>query len=186
MSNWQNRIINHGVVDPNELIPNAKNWREHSVSQREAINGVLDQVGWVQSVIVNKNTGNIVDGHLRVDEAIKNGEQVPVVYVDLTEDEESLILATIDPISAMAETNSGILNGLIEGLQVDNENVEKLLDQIKDTDSLDDEILNIENTVPSKENIFVGFECFAENVDLVADSLKELGDKFSLKVVIRE
>jgi hypothetical protein len=64
---------------------------------------VLDEVGWVQRVIVNKRTGHVVDGHLRVATAISNDEPtVPVLYVDLTEEEEKKILLTIDPIAGMA------------------------------------------------------------------------------------
>jgi hypothetical protein len=35
---------------------------------------VLDRVGWVQSVIVNRKTGRLVDGHLRVQLAVDAGE----------------------------------------------------------------------------------------------------------------
>jgi len=99
---------------------------------------VLDQVGWVQSVIVNKNSGNIVDGHLRVSEAINNKEDVPVVYVDLTDDEEKLILATIDPLSALAKTNNDALKSLVEDIKGDYDLAEfgytsKSLDKLLDS-----------------------------------------------------
>jgi len=138
MSNWKNRILSHDVVDPNDLVPNEKNWREHPEFQRKSLKGVLDQVGWVQSVIVNKNSGNIVDGHLRVSEAINNKEDVPVVYVDLTSDEENLILATIDPLSALAKTNNDALKSLVEDIKGDYDLAEfgytsKSLDKLLDS-----------------------------------------------------
>ena len=74
--------------------------------------GVLAEVGWVQDIIVNKRTGFVVDGHARVALAISAGERVPVVYVDLSENEEALILATLDPLSAMAVTDEDLLAGL--------------------------------------------------------------------------
>src|SRR6266540_1869468 len=52
---------------------------------------VLTEVGWVQDVIVHKASGFVVDGHARVALAIKAGEKVPVVYVELDEREEAVI-----------------------------------------------------------------------------------------------
>ncbi|MDA1241306.1 MAG: hypothetical protein O2798_10775, partial [Chloroflexi bacterium] len=64
--------------------------------------------------IVNQRTGHVVDGHARIVLAISRGEAaVPVVYVDLDEDEERLILATLDPLSAMAETGSEAMAALM-------------------------------------------------------------------------
>lgn len=57
MSEWKNRIIAHGEVDPQTLIANPKNWRKHPTSQRVAMEHMLDHVGWVQDVIVNQRTG---------------------------------------------------------------------------------------------------------------------------------
>lgn len=129
---WKNRIIGHDLVNPKDIIPNPDNWRVHPVFQRESLNGVLDQVGWVQSVIVNKNTGNLVDGHLRVEEALNKNEQVPVVYVDLTEEEEKLILATIDPIGSLATINNHILSELLGDIESDNENINELIESMKE------------------------------------------------------
>ena len=83
---------------------------------------VLDNVGWVQEVIVNQRTGNLVDGHLRCQLAARNGEtEIPVKYVDLSEDEEALILATIDPIAGMAATDKEKLDELINDIQTEDE-----------------------------------------------------------------
>lgn len=114
---WQNRIVGEGTEAPDQLLANPANWRIHPPHQREALERVLDTVGWVQRVIVNKNTGHVVDGHLRMDLADKRGEaKVPVLYVDLTEDEERAILATIDPISAYAAQDEKKLAELISAI----------------------------------------------------------------------
>lgn len=94
MTAWQNRIVGHGTEKPDALLANPRNWRIHPKAQQEAMAGALDQVGWVQNVIVNNRTGHIVDGHLRAELAISRGESsIPVVYVDLSEEEEALALA---------------------------------------------------------------------------------------------
>src|SRR5437867_4576224 len=63
---WRNRIVGSGEEAPDQLLANPKNWRIHPKHQQEALAGVLDEVGWVQEVIVNQQTGHLVDGHLRV------------------------------------------------------------------------------------------------------------------------
>lgn len=99
---WKNRIVGYDVVEADQLLAHPSNWRIHPKAQQDALTGVLDDVGWVQEIIVNKTTGHVVDGHMRVEVALTRGESVPVKYVELSEAEEQLILATIDPISAMA------------------------------------------------------------------------------------
>lgn len=113
---WQNRIIGEGMVDADQLLANPTNWRIHPKHQQAALTGVLDNVGWVQRVIVNQRTGHVIDGHLRASLAISRGEQVPVIYVDVDEDEERLILATLDPLAAMAATDAEMLEDLLRGL----------------------------------------------------------------------
>src|ERR1700730_8835436 len=115
---WRNRIVGHGEEDPTQLLANPKNWRIHPKAQQDALAGVLAEVGWVQDVIVNKRTGFVVDGHARVALAISADERVPVVYVDLSEQEESLILTTLDPLSAMAAADEDLLAELVGTLEV--------------------------------------------------------------------
>jgi len=98
---WENRIIGSGIENPDELNKNPKNWRVHTRLQTKSMEAILDKIGWVQEVIVNKRTGNLVDGHLRVELASKRKEtEIPVKYVDLSEEEEDLVLLTYDPIGA--------------------------------------------------------------------------------------
>lgn len=111
---WRSRIVGHGDLAPAEITPHDLNWRRHPAQQRAALAGVLDEVGWVQDVIVNRTTGRLVDGHLRVAVALERGEpSVPVVYVELSDDEERLVLATLDPLGALAETDTDALASLL-------------------------------------------------------------------------
>jgi DNA modification methylase len=115
---WRSRIVGYADVDPHKLVANPRNWRTHSDAQRDALHGVLDEVGWVAEVLVNQRTGFVVDGHLRVASALEHGEaSVPVRYVDLDETEERLVLATLDPLSALATRADEQLTALLEGLQ---------------------------------------------------------------------
>jgi hypothetical protein len=99
---WANRIVGSGEEAPDQLLANPRNWRTHGKAQREALREVLDTVGYVAQVIVNQRTGHLVDGHLRVEEALSHGQpSIPVLYVDLSPDEERLVLASLNPLAAM-------------------------------------------------------------------------------------
>jgi len=92
---------------------------------------VLDQVGWVQDVIVNQRTGHVVDGHARIALAIlKQEPTIPVVYVDLDEDEERLILASLDPLSAMATTDHDAMRELLAEISVDDEALLRIFEKV--------------------------------------------------------
>ncbi len=124
----RNRIVGHGEESPAALVANPKNWRSHPKGQQDAVDGALAEVGWVQQVLVNRVTGHLVDGHLRVELAARRGEAtVPVTYVELSEKEEALVLATLDPLAAMAEVDADKLRQLLAGLDTDNEALLALL-----------------------------------------------------------
>jgi DNA modification methylase len=131
-SPWRNRIVGSGEEAPDQLVANPLNWRTHPGSQRAALRGSLGTVGWVQQVMVNQRTGNVVDGHARVEEAISRQEaSVPVLYVDLEPDEERLVLASLDPIAAMAQRDDDRLRDLLADLEVDDPGLQALLDSLE-------------------------------------------------------
>lgn len=118
---WRSRIVGNADVDPTKLIANPLNWRKHPASQNRAIEGALDGVGWVQQVVVNKATGKMIDGHARVALAVKRGEAtVPVLYVNLTADEERAVLASLDPIASLAVADSAKLLAVTADLSTGN------------------------------------------------------------------
>jgi hypothetical protein len=127
-SEYRSRIVGHGEEEPGQLLANPANWRIHPKAQQDAVAGVLEEVGWVQSVIVNKRTGHLVDGHLRVSIALRDeAPSVPVVYIDLSPDEEALILATLDPLAGLAGTDREKLAQLLEEVGTSNPEIQALL-----------------------------------------------------------
>jgi hypothetical protein len=134
---FKNRIIGSAELDPMSLKANSKNWRKHPKRQKEALEGMLSQVGWVQDVIVNKTTGNLVDGHLRVSLAISKKEKsIPVKYVELTPKEEELVLATLDPLGSLAETDKVLLYDLIKEVSTDQASVQAMLSDLAKQEKL--------------------------------------------------
>jgi len=131
MSNWKSRIVGEGTVSSIDLLANPHNPRIHPKRQQDALKAALSEIGWIQRVIVNKTTGHVVDGHARASLAIQNGEQdVPVLYVELSEAEEKLALATLDPIGAMAATDQQMLDDLIADCQTGEEALQELLSEM--------------------------------------------------------
>lgn len=135
---FQSRIVAHGEEAVDAILFNPANWRIHPKAQQDALEGVLSEVGWVQDVIVNRTTGHLVDGHLRCQVAARNGEKtVPVVYVELSEAEEALILASIDPIAAMAATDNAKLDALMAQVQSGDERVQAMMAEIAEKEGLE-------------------------------------------------
>lgn len=134
---WQNRIVGYGEEAPDQLLANPQNWRIHPTPQQDQLGGVLKTVGVVQNIIVNRRTGFLVDGHLRVQLALRtNQPSIPVTYVDLDESEEALILATLDPLAALAATDQEQLDALLASVSTDDANVQALLDSLSGADAI--------------------------------------------------
>jgi DNA modification methylase len=125
---WRDRIVGQGHEAPGDLIPNERNWRTHPKAQRDALAGLIDQVGVVAPVMVNRTTGHLVDGHLRVELALARGEAtIPVSYVELTAEEEALVLVALDPLAAMAGTDDEKLAALLAEASADDEALAAML-----------------------------------------------------------
>lgn len=136
---WKNRIVSSGTMPADQFLAHERNWRKHPPVQQMAIKSVLDKVGWVQSVVVSARSGKVLDGHMRVEAALTHGDQtlVPYIEVDLTEEEENLILATLDPISAMAITDESLLADLLNGFESEDQDLLATLSVISATNHID-------------------------------------------------
>ena len=119
-------------VDPTTLGPNPANWRIHHDPQRLALGQSLDQVGWAKPLIFNETTGNLLDGHMRREEAIKRKCLVPVVIGSWDLAHERTILATLDPIAMMAEADSTQFAKLLETLETTGPDLMGLISQTAD------------------------------------------------------
>ena len=180
----KNRIIGSGEEQLDNILFNPRNWRIHPLSQQNALKGVLEEVGWVQEVIINKNTGHLVDGHLRCQLAAREGQTtIPVKYVDLTEEEEILVLSTLDPIAAMAATDKQKLDELFADIQSENDNVNKLIADISEKemigcgmDGFDFSGLPNQDRAPFRQVTFTLHDTQFEQVDHALKISKAMGD----------
>lgn len=147
---WENRIVEYGEEKPDNLLANPDNWRVHPKNQQDALSGALDQIGWVAPVIVNQATGFVVDGHMRVAMAISNDEAaIPVAYVDLTPEEESVVLATFDPLGSLAIADEQLLASLMADITIDTPALEAAVNAILEVD-IPDPLADAEPSQPNE------------------------------------
>ncbi len=127
----QDRIKELRRVPASELVPNPANWRKHSPAQKAALRGVLKQVGFAGAELVRELPDGrlmLIDGHLRAD--ICGDAAIPVLVLDVTESEADVILATFDPLGAMAEADAAQLDKLLRSVQTDDEALSKMLAEL--------------------------------------------------------
>lgn len=101
--NIRDRVIDQLKVPASSLRPSPVNWRTHPIQQRDALRGVLAEIGFAGAELVRRcedGTLELIDGHLRAEEM---GDQlIPVTVTDLTEEEAKKLLVIYDPIGDLA------------------------------------------------------------------------------------
>jgi hypothetical protein len=130
-------------VRAGDLKPNAKNWRRHPEGQKSVLRAILDDVGFVGAVLARElPTGELelLDGHMRA-ENDPNAE-IPVLIVDLNDEEADKVLTTFDPLGDLAIPDAEALASLLSSVDMgDYADLRKLhADLAKAMDKLVDEI----------------------------------------------
>jgi hypothetical protein len=124
----RDRIKELRRVKASELRANPRNWRTHPASQRAALEGVLTEIGYAAALLARElpdGSLELVDGHLRA-ETTPN-QLVPVLILDVDEDEANKILATFDPLGALAIADDGQLGALLRDIETSSQALESLL-----------------------------------------------------------
>ena len=128
--NWRDRVVEMRRVPASELNANPKNWREHPPEQQRAMQGVLEEVGIAGALLARETPDGLelIDGHLRTEMA--DDTEWPVLILDVDENEADVLLASVDPIGALAKTNDVGLQTLLGNLEVDSENLRALINSL--------------------------------------------------------
>jgi len=117
----RNRVREFKEIAASRISRNPKNWRRHPDEQREAFRAMMDRVGFAGACLVRHlGRGNyeLIDGELRLDEVEGKIDRVPCLVLDVTEAEADELLATVDPISAMASYDLEALSGILESTEI--------------------------------------------------------------------
>ena len=83
-------------VPARDLLPNPKNWRSHPPAQRDALQGLLAELGYCDAAIARELPDGrlqLIDGHLRCETT--PDMEVPVLVLDVTDAEADKLL--VDP-----------------------------------------------------------------------------------------
>ena len=127
----RDRIKELRRVKASELLANPKNWRTHPKGQQRALRGILSEIGYADALLARElpdGSLELIDGHLRA-ETTPN-QMVPVLIVDLNEDEANKLLAALDPMAAMAETDTAALRSLLEEMQTQSSGLQAMFDEM--------------------------------------------------------
>lgn len=161
----RDRIKELRRVPAAELRSNPKNWRKHSGTQRDALQGMLQEVGIANAMIartLEDGSLMLIDGHLRKDTL--GQELVPVLVLDVDEQEADKLLATLDPLAALATADAMQLDSLLREVQTGNAAVQQMLSDLAaqsglytgDWDGKDaQDVAEIDTYDPSNETVSI-------------------------------
>ena len=127
----RDRIKELRRVKASKLRPNPRNWRTHPPAQRDALRGVLAEVGYAGALLARElpdGSLELIDGHLRAETTPEM--EVPVLILDLDDGEAAKLLALHDPLAGMAEANDKALADLLTQVDTENDAVRALLDRM--------------------------------------------------------
>jgi hypothetical protein len=127
----RDRIKELRRVPASELKPNPLNWRTHPVAQMDAIRSILTEVGFAGAELARElpdGSLQLIDGHARAE--VAGDAIVPVLVLDVTEEESNKLLATFDPIGAMAGANTLKLDNLINTTEFDSAAIRRMIDDL--------------------------------------------------------
>jgi len=126
----KDRVVELRRVRAGDLVPAPLNWRKHPQAQQDAMRGILNEIGYADAVLA-RDTDNgleLIDGHLRA--SLDDDQVVPVLILDLNNDEAKKLLLTLDPLAAMAETDLDALTDLLDDVTFNNESLIAMLDAL--------------------------------------------------------
>src|SRR3990172_4465571 len=127
--NVRDRIKELRRVKASPLRPHPQNWRTHPVAQQDALRGLLAEVGYAAALVARElpdGSLELIDGHLRAE--ITPDAEAPVLVVDLDDREAAKLLAVLDPLAALAETNEDGRAVLPAEVETESEALRKMLD----------------------------------------------------------
>ncbi len=116
----RNRIKEHRQVRAGDLVPHEHNWRRHPGAQREALEAIIEEVGFARSVLAYELPDGrlkLIDGHLRAD--LDPDALVTVEVLDVGDEEAHKLLLTIDPLAALAQADQDALAALRQVTETD-------------------------------------------------------------------
>jgi DNA modification methylase len=132
----RDRVIGMERLRARDLRGHDGNWRTHPQFQQDALAGVLREIGIAGALLVYKSSSadgayTIIDGHLR--KAFDLEQTWPCLVLDVDDAEAQYILATHDPLTALAEADTDALRYLLANVQSGEAGVQAMLAQLAES-----------------------------------------------------
>lgn len=128
----RDRILDLRRIPARDLQDHSMNWRTHPAAQKDAMAAVLQELGISAALLVYDSPRQgglcVIDGHLR--KSLDPAQEWPCLLLDLDDDEATYLLATHDPLGAMAEASREALAQVLETVQSGQASVQQLLAQL--------------------------------------------------------
>jgi ParB-like chromosome segregation protein Spo0J len=127
---YKDRIVELRRVRAGDLAPAPLNWRKHPKAQQDAMKGILDEIGYADAVLARETPRGLelIDGHLRT--SLDDEQVIPVLILDLNDEEAKKMLLTLDPLAAMAETDADALAALLADVTFSDEAITEMLESL--------------------------------------------------------
>ena len=92
--------------------------------------GILEDIGFADAMIARETPDGLelIDGHLR--QEVMGDQVVPVLIVDVTEEEADKMLLTLDPLAMMAHADTDQLLQLLRDTQFADKAVNDMLEAV--------------------------------------------------------
>jgi hypothetical protein len=161
----RDRIKDFRRVPASALRPNPRNWRTHPARQRDALCGILAEVGYADALLARElddGSLELVDGHLRAETT--PDAVVPVLVLDVTAAEADKILLTHDPLAAQAGIDHDRFADLVTSTAFDNPQLAELVESVV-RDAAAAELELSDNVEPREATIPDSFQVVVECVD---------------------
>ena len=138
---YRDRVVEMVYVKASDLVSNDHNPSIHSDQQKIIMEEMLESTGFVGS-IKGRRVGDkieILDGHLRAQ--LAGDEQVPVLILDLDDQEADMFMLTYDPIAAGAKISRSKSQALrLKAVTLTNKTYEQIAERATIKDVKENEI----------------------------------------------
>lgn len=141
MPDIRDRVVDLRRIRAGDLAENPRNWRRHPKRQRQALRALLSEIGFADAILARElpdGSLEIVDGHLR--KSMEPEMLVPVLVLDVDEREADKLLATLDPLAALAVADPEPLARLLKSIETNSEELRTFLSDIASSASLGAEL----------------------------------------------
>jgi hypothetical protein len=135
---WRSRIVGLEWHTAAALTAHPQNWRVHPAGQQQAMRAALDTLGIADALLIYDSPTygpcTMLDGHMR--QALDPTQVWPCLRLDLSDDEALALLATHDPLGAMADASQPALDAVLAQCSVTQPALADLLTQVSQLQGL--------------------------------------------------